>query len=66
MDPLSFLLVCFVGWVNQMARNLTDAADGVLRGYRYLIQDRSTLVTEPFRETLRKDELHSPTRPRRT
>ncbi len=40
-------------WMNQMARNLTDAADGFLRGYRYLIQDRSSLFTEQFRETLR-------------
>ena len=40
-------------WTNQMARNLTDAADGFLRGYRYLIQDRSSLFTEQFRETLR-------------
>lgn len=39
-------------WMSQMARNLTDAADGFLRGYRYLIQDRSSLFTEQFRATL--------------
>ena len=46
-------------WMNQMARNLTDAADGFLRGYRYLIQDRSSLFTEQFRETLRSAGVES-------
>lgn len=39
--------------MNQMARNLIDAADGFLRGYGFLIQDGSSLFTEQFRETLR-------------
>ena len=46
-------------WMNQMARNLTDAADGFLHGYRYLIQDRSSLFTEQFRETLRSAGVES-------
>src|SRR6266496_3490360 len=37
----------------QMARNLTAACDGFLRGVRCLIHDRSTLFTEQFREILR-------------
>ena len=36
-----------------MARSLTDACDGFLRGARCLIHDRSTLFTEQFRETLK-------------
>ena len=46
-------------WMNQMARNLTEAADGFLLGYRYLIQDRSSLFTEQFRETLRSVGVES-------
>lgn len=36
-----------------MARNLTDAADGFLLGFRFLIQNRPSLFTEQFRETLK-------------
>ena len=39
-------------WMIQMARNLTDACDGFLRGMRFLLHDRPTLFTEPFREIL--------------
>jgi len=39
--------------MNEMARNLTDAAGRFLQGYRYLIQDPSSLFTEQFRETLK-------------
>jgi len=46
-------------WMSQMARNLTDAADGFLRGYRFLIQDRSSLFTEQFREILRSAGVES-------
>jgi len=38
--------------MNQMARNLTDAEDGFLRGKRYLIHDRDPLFTKEFREAL--------------
>ena len=40
-------------WMLQMARNLTDASDGFLRGCHFLIHDRSTLFTEQFREILK-------------
>ena len=40
-------------WMLQMARNLTEACDGFLRGTRFLIHDRSTLFTDQFRETLK-------------
>ena len=39
-------------WMLQVARNLTDACDGFLRGTRFLLHDRSTLFTDQFRETL--------------
>jgi transposase InsO family protein len=40
-------------WIQQIARNLTDRVDGVLRGKRYLIHDRDPLFTERFRAVLR-------------
>ena len=33
------------GWMEQMARNLTDGLNGFLNGCRYLIHDRSSLFT---------------------
>ena len=59
MNPLSLLVVCLSGWMNQIARNLTDASDGFLQGCRYLIKDRSSLVTEPFREILKSSGVES-------
>lgn len=35
-------------WMNQVARNLTDAVDGVLAGKKYLIHDRDPLFTAEF------------------
>ncbi len=40
-------------WMAQVARNLTDALDGFLRGKRYLIHDRSPLFTSVFAEILK-------------
>ena len=40
-------------WMTQVARNLTDADDGVLRGMEYLILDRDPLYTAAFRDLLR-------------
>ena len=39
-------------WMEQMARNLTDPEDGVLRTARYLIHDRDPLYTRRFAEIL--------------
>jgi putative transposase len=39
-------------WMNQIARNLTDADDGLLKGKRYLIHDRDPLFTAEFLSTL--------------
>jgi transposase InsO family protein len=39
-------------WMKQIARNLTDAEEGFLKGARYLIHDRDPLFTEAFREVL--------------
>ena len=36
-------------WMTQVARNLTDAGDGFLRGVQYLILDRDPLYTAAFR-----------------
>jgi putative transposase len=40
-------------WMEQMARNLTDADDGFLRGMKYLIHDRDPLFTAEFRRIVR-------------
>jgi transposase InsO family protein len=40
-------------WMLQIARNLTDAADGFLRGVHYLILDRDPLYTSGFQNLLR-------------
>src|SRR5262245_28812075 len=40
-------------WMTQVARNLTDADDGFLRGMEYLILDRDPLYTAGFRDLLR-------------
>ena len=41
------------GWMTQMARNLTDAGDGFLRGVKHVILDRDSLYTAAFRRLLR-------------
>ena len=40
-------------WMTQVARNLTDARDGFLRGVQYLILDRDPLYTDAFQRLLR-------------
>ena len=35
-------------WMSQIARNLTDAEEGILAGKRYLIHDRDPLFTAEF------------------
>jgi putative transposase len=40
-------------WMEQIARNLTDAVDGFLRRSRYLIHDRDPLFTKAFTQILR-------------
>src|SRR5262245_56770776 len=40
-------------WMKQVARNLTNADDGFLRGMEYLILDRGRLYTAAFRDLLR-------------
>ena len=39
-------------WMSQVARNLSDAAEGFLMGKRYLIHDRDPLFTAEFLEIL--------------
>jgi putative transposase len=53
--------VCFAGctanpdeaWMKQMARNLTDAEEGFLKGKRYLLMDRDSKFCAGFRQILR-------------
>jgi hypothetical protein len=42
-------------WMKQVARNLTDAVDGFLRGKYKLIHDRDTLFSAGFSATLGSD-----------
>ena len=44
-------------WMEQMARNLTDPVDGVLRMARHLIHDRDPLYTRRFAEILRSGRV---------
>jgi transposase InsO family protein len=39
-------------WMEQIARNLTDAEEGILRGKKYLIHDRDPLFTAKFLDML--------------
>ena len=53
-------------WMVQMARNLTDAVDGLFRGKRYLIHDRDPLYTDEFLSMLAEAGIASVKLPPRT
>lgn len=53
-------------WMNQIARNVTDALSGFLRGKRYLILDRDPLFTKAFREILAAAGVECVRLPRRS
>ena len=44
--------------MKQIARNVTDAEDGFLRGTRYLILDRDTKYSDEFRNALVREGIH--------
>ena len=44
-------------WMTQVARNLTDADDGFLRGMEYLVLDLDPLYTAAFRDLLRDNRV---------
>jgi len=46
-------------WMNQIARNLTDAVDGFFLGKRYLIHDRDPLYTCEFLSILAEARIES-------
>jgi len=46
-------------WMSQVARNLSDAAEGFLIGKRYLIHDRDPLFTAEFLEILEATGVQS-------
>ena len=58
--------ICDGLWMEQIARNLTDALDGFLVGYKYLIHDRDPLFTADFLETLNDAGVNSVRLPRRS
>jgi len=45
-------------WMTQIARNVTDADDGFLRGTRYLILDRDAKYSDGFRNLLVREGVH--------
>jgi transposase InsO family protein len=45
-------------WMTPIARNLTDAENGFLRGTQYLILDRDTKYSEEFRSALVREGIH--------
>ena len=47
------------GWMEQLARNLTDAVDGFLRNASHLIHDRDPLYTHMFTEILESSGVHT-------
>ncbi len=53
-------------WMEQMARNLTDAVDGFLKDAKYLIHDRDPLFTERFVSILRAAGVSSVKLPARS
>jgi putative transposase len=44
-------------WMKQVARNLTDAEDGFLKGQRYLLMDRDTKFSAGFRRVLQNASI---------
>ncbi len=53
-------------WMEQIARNLTDACDGFLTGYRFVIHDRDPLFTREFQSVLLASGIDSVRLPRRS
>jgi putative transposase len=53
-------------WMTQVARNLTDAHEGFLRGVQHVILDRDPLYTVTFRRLLRDSGVKSPRLPARS
>jgi transposase InsO family protein len=53
-------------WMLQVGRNLIDPWAGFLRSSRYLIHDRATVFSEPFRELLRSAQVEGLRRPARS
>ena len=51
-------------WMNQIARNLTDAVDGFFAGKRYLLHDRDPLYTKDFLAILGGSGIESVQLPR--
>ncbi len=52
--------------MKQIARNLTDADEGFLKGARFLIHDRDPLFTDAFRELLKRSGVKTVKLPARS
>ena len=53
-------------WMKQVARNLTDCDEGILKGSRYLIMDRDTKFCESSRDSLSRSDVEPVTLPPRS
>ena len=53
-------------WMEQIGRTLTDAMDGFLVGYKYLIHDRDPFFTADLLEILNEAGVNSVRQPRRS
>jgi putative transposase len=53
-------------WMLQVGRNLIDPWAGFLRSSRYLIHDRATVFSEPFRQLLRSAQVEGMRLPARS
>jgi len=46
-------------WMKHAARNLTDCEDGFLNGSTYLLMDRDSKFSRPFRDYLKREGIES-------
>ena len=53
-------------WMSQIARNISDTVDGLVKGKRYLIHDRDPLFTAEFLSILADSGVKSVKLPRRS
>ena len=57
---------CEGPWLEQIVRDLTDAMDGFVVGFKYLIRDRDPLFTTSFLGILKDAGVNSVRPPRRS
>ncbi len=52
VEILGIIPQAYGGWMEQMARNMTDPFDGFCKDKRFVVMDRDPLFTEKFRDIL--------------